>query len=195
MMKFQLFFGKQTENSFALYNGDTPTLQMIGDDMDLIFYTEAGDVSFKCPVIYKYDKHPDLGIWSTGKGFTLLGRMQNGKRTKVKSIEIPVLHFLSYRLLELAKKEWITIEDFLMASIDVVMVIPEELYEKTRYYFDYQYMIDRNDALDYMGYPPKEDPENFNGIVPIHFLDGDTDKIAFVDTLRGQEAEGILWWN
>ena len=81
----------------------------------------------------------------------------------------------------------------LEASVETLFVVNEEVYPKTGYYHHYLKNIEKNEAWDEMGIPPDLAPENIGPYNCVHFLDGDTDKVAIIDTLRIGTMEEEMW--
>ncbi len=191
-MPYQLYFSKTTPSSFQIFNKDTPTFDLVGDEMNLLLF-EGEDVFLRIPVSYEFRENHELGFWSTKEGFCVPERIHNQKKSKTHRAEVPILHFFSHRLFELAQKDSFTLEEFFEASINLLCVVEERLYPETGYYHSYLNQLSRNEAWDYLGIPPDPTPENVGPFVPVHFVDGTIDKVAIIDTERiGDVAEALL---
>ncbi len=191
-MPYQLYFAKREPASFQLFNGDIPTLDMLGDEAELLLF-EGDDVFLRIPISYQCSEDYPLGYWSTKKGLEFPQRIYNQKRSKNEKVEIPILYFFSGPLRGLAQREFITLQDLLEASINLLFVVEESNYPQTGYYHFYVKKLEGNEAGDWMGVLPDPTPENIGPYVPVHFLDGVTEKVAIIDTERIGDVDEELW--
>ena len=191
-MPYKLYFDKESPSSFQIFNGDIPTLDILGGEAEILIF-EGDEVFLKIPIHYQYKDDNELGFWGTKEPFVIPQRVCNQKRSKTKMVEVPELHFFPYLLKRLATKDSITLQDLLEASVETLFVVSEENYPNPGYYRHYLNNLDKNEAWDWMGIPPNPTPENVGPYICVHFLDGDTDKVAIIDTLRIWTLQEELW--
>ena len=77
-MPYQLYFSKTTPSSFQIFNKDTPTFDLVGDEMNLLLF-EGEDVFLRIPVSYEFRENHELGFWSTKEAFYVPERIHNQK--------------------------------------------------------------------------------------------------------------------